>query len=306
MHAMTTISMVGPANVGTNDDSSFDLAITSSWFFVSAMVEALEDVVYHESHFIPKIMNDGLSLLAIVFDGGSIGLNGGIAVVEVEVKWSDDGRGGVYLTAKGVGLRVADSHTGNHREDGFTPLETIRRFLGIIGSRSLSSSKGRPLSQRGGLNPFGCAKLTTFAVMCKAYGCEPSVDLFRGFFNLFPGGEWLTFAKRPEKHIPNLMPKVITRIEGWKGQFFFFQDSIVHVGCPKLLSKDNWWDTKYFGDKLLDRIHENPFFQRLGRYPANVRVFLDPILFLAGLKPSWEYGQQRPVICWLINVKRVS
>ncbi|GJS18288.1 hypothetical protein Tco_0412760 [Tanacetum coccineum] len=155
-----------------------------------------------------------------------------------------------------------------------------------------SSSGGFPYW----LNPFGCAKLTTFAVMCKAYGCEPSVDLFRGFFNLFPGGEWLTFAKRPEKHIPNLMPKVITRIEGWKGQFFFFQDSIVHVGCPKLLSKDNWWDTKYFGDKLLDRIHENPFFQRLGRYPANVRVFLDPILFLAGLKPSWEYGQQRPVI----------
>ncbi|GKE99322.1 hypothetical protein Tco_0022673, partial [Tanacetum coccineum] len=34
------------------------------------------------------------------------------------------------------------------------------------------------------LNPFGCAKLTTFVVMCKAYGCEPSVDLFRGFFNL--------------------------------------------------------------------------------------------------------------------------
>ncbi|GJV08974.1 hypothetical protein Tco_1346630 [Tanacetum coccineum] len=32
-------------------------------------------------------------------------------------------------TAKGVGLRVADSHTGNHREDDFTPPETIRRFL---------------------------------------------------------------------------------------------------------------------------------------------------------------------------------
>ncbi|GKD43599.1 hypothetical protein Tco_1268244, partial [Tanacetum coccineum] len=33
------------------------------------------------------------------------------------------------LTAKGVNLRVADSHTGNHHEDGFTSLETIRRFL---------------------------------------------------------------------------------------------------------------------------------------------------------------------------------
>ncbi|GJT78306.1 hypothetical protein Tco_1045031 [Tanacetum coccineum] len=28
------------------------------------------------------------------------------------------------------------------------------------------------------LNPFGCAKLTTFVVMYKAYGYDPSVDLF--------------------------------------------------------------------------------------------------------------------------------
>ncbi|GKC55817.1 hypothetical protein Tco_1083415 [Tanacetum coccineum] len=34
-------------------------------------------------------------------------------------------------TAKGVGLRVVSSHTGNHREDDFTPLETLRRFLEI-------------------------------------------------------------------------------------------------------------------------------------------------------------------------------
>ncbi|GJQ98489.1 hypothetical protein Tco_0009628 [Tanacetum coccineum] len=31
------------------------------------------------------------------------------------------------LTAKGVGLRVADSLTGNHRTDGFTPLEKVSR-----------------------------------------------------------------------------------------------------------------------------------------------------------------------------------
>ncbi|GKF41234.1 hypothetical protein Tco_0124576 [Tanacetum coccineum] len=37
-------------------------------------------------------------------------------------------------------------------------------------------------------------------------------------------------------------------------------------------------------------------FQRLGQYPMSVHVFPDPILFLAGLKPSWEYGQQRPPI----------
>nr|GEV61973.1 hypothetical protein [Tanacetum cinerariifolium] len=69
------------------------------------------------------------------------------------------------------------------------------------------------------LNPFGYAKLTTFVVMCKAYGREPTVELFWGFFNLCRAGKWLTVAKRTEKHITHLFLKVITRIEGWKERF---------------------------------------------------------------------------------------
>ncbi|GJR04609.1 hypothetical protein Tco_0527593 [Tanacetum coccineum] len=45
-------------------------------------------------------------------------------------------------TSKGVGLHVADSHTGNHPEDGFTQLETIRTLLVVIGRRSHSGFKG--------------------------------------------------------------------------------------------------------------------------------------------------------------------
>ncbi|GKB21230.1 hypothetical protein Tco_0855153 [Tanacetum coccineum] len=37
--------------------------------------------------------------------------------------------------AKGVGLCVADSHTGNHPEDDFTPLKTIRRSYSVIRER---------------------------------------------------------------------------------------------------------------------------------------------------------------------------
>ncbi|GKF04981.1 hypothetical protein Tco_0035649, partial [Tanacetum coccineum] len=131
----------------------------------------------------------------------------------------------------GVGLRVADSPIGNHPEDGFTPLETIRRLLVVIGRRSHSGFEREafepkrkdikvilpkksqtildaPLGYVGlythhfslsnlrlpippfickvlnyfkvhisGFNPFGMVKLTTFAMMCKAYGSEPSVDL---------------------------------------------------------------------------------------------------------------------------------
>ncbi|GJW08166.1 hypothetical protein Tco_1570589 [Tanacetum coccineum] len=135
------------------------------------------------------------------------------------------------------------------------------------------------------LNPFGCAKLTTFIIMCKAYGCEPSVDLFRGFFNLCRAGSWLNFQKRSEKHIPNLLPKVITHIEGWHERFFFVQDSIISSKYPQLLLDENRLNLKSFKDKLPPNIDENPYFQRLGRYPTSVCVFDDPILFLAGLKP---------------------
>ncbi|GJR38507.1 hypothetical protein Tco_1214191 [Tanacetum coccineum] len=93
-----------------------------------------------------------------------------------------------------------------------------------------------------------------------------------------------------------MLPKVITRIEGWHERFFYVQDSIIPAKYPQLLSEQNKLDSKSFKDKLPLNIKENPMFQRLGRYPTSVRMFPDPILFLVGLKPSWEYGQQRPTI----------
>ncbi|GKD23256.1 hypothetical protein Tco_1224959, partial [Tanacetum coccineum] len=87
-------------------------------------------------------------------------------------------------TAKGVGLQVANSHIGNHREDAFTPLETIQRFLGVIGSRSLSGLEGRPSSRIEG---------------------EPSVDILREFLNLGPVGNWLTLFNRVPSEYPELL-----------------------------------------------------------------------------------------------------
>ncbi|GJX30086.1 hypothetical protein Tco_0238165 [Tanacetum coccineum] len=83
--------------------------------------------------------------------------------------------------------------------------------------------------------------------------------------NLFGSGKWLTFAKRSEKHIPNLLPKVITRIEGWHERFFYVQDSIIPAKYPQLLSEQDKLDLKSFKDKLPPNIEENPMFQRLSR-----------------------------------------
>ncbi|GJT38957.1 putative reverse transcriptase domain-containing protein [Tanacetum coccineum] len=212
---------------------------------------------------------------------------------------------------KGVGLRVADSHTGNHPEDDFTPLETIQRLCSVFRRRShlgfkeeTSEPKGRvrmsmknalaiqrcelsrkeldeflsfypipseyrvilPTSTQtildappgyislythcfslanlrlplndffyevlqyfkvhiSRLNPFGCSKLTTFIVICKAYNYEPSVELFHGFFN-------------PCK-----------------------ADTIIPSKFPQLLLKENMIYFKSFKDKLPSGIEQNPQFQ---------------------------------------------
>ncbi|GKE22767.1 hypothetical protein Tco_1434279, partial [Tanacetum coccineum] len=132
--------------------------------------------------------------------------------------------------------------------------------------------------------------------MGKAYGGEPLVDLFRGFFNLYPGGNWLTFTKRPKVEVPTILLKPITRIENWKGQFFYVNDTIVPNGYPELLSKNNRLDKRTFKDKIPPSISDTLIYQHLARHLANVKPFSDPILFLAGLKTSWEHSLKHPVI----------
>ncbi|GKD64182.1 hypothetical protein Tco_1306290 [Tanacetum coccineum] len=46
-------------------------------------------------------------------------------------------------------------------------------------------------------NPFGVARVTTFAVASKAYGGEPTLTLFRYFLALGPAGDWLPSIKGP-------------------------------------------------------------------------------------------------------------
>ncbi|GJR09767.1 hypothetical protein Tco_0792419 [Tanacetum coccineum] len=97
-------------------------------------------------------------------------------------------------------------------------------------------------------------------------------------------------------HVSRLNPFGYAKLTTFLVMCKAYDDSIVPSDYPELLSKDNRWDKKTFKDKLPPSIHENPFYQRLGRHHVNIRTFSDSILFLAGLKRSWEHGQQWPVI----------
>ncbi|GJS68367.1 hypothetical protein Tco_0682932 [Tanacetum coccineum] len=143
-------------------------------------------------------------------------------------------------TAKGVGLRMVDSHTSNHPEDGFTPLETIRRLLVAIGRRSHLGFERE-----------------AFEPERMVHHQDPQSNvMYTSIFLLLQ----IFFGKSKELN-----------------EFLSFYPIL----------------SKY--DVILPKSTETIFDASLG-YVGFVRVFDDPILFLAGLKPSWEFDQQRPAI----------
>ncbi|GKB38627.1 hypothetical protein Tco_0883569 [Tanacetum coccineum] len=111
-------------------------------------------------------------------------------------------------------------------------------------------------------------RVTTFAVMCKAYGGEPSVDLLHSFLNLGPVGDC----------------------------FFFIENKIIPSKYPQLLLEDNKLDKKSFKDKISTHPQEDPLYNQIATYPCHVRTFPDLILYLAGLKASWRNSPKKPII----------
>ncbi|GKE85903.1 hypothetical protein Tco_1559645, partial [Tanacetum coccineum] len=93
-------------------------------------------------------------------------------------------------------------------------------------------------------------KLTTFSVMCKAYGGEPTVDLLRSFLNLGPAGDWSTLSNRGSTDVPKALLKPITHLGNWKDNFFFIENKLIPSNYPELLFSANKLDRKSFKDKV--------------------------------------------------------
>ncbi|GJU61625.1 hypothetical protein Tco_1243460 [Tanacetum coccineum] len=130
--------------------------------------------------------------------------------------------------------------------------------------------------------------------MCKAYGGEPSVDLLRAFLNPGHAGNWLTLSNRSGHMVTKAVTKPITHIKGWKGNFFYIENKIVHSEYPKLLLDDNKLDKKSFKDVILQHAQDDPLYYHISTYPCNVRTFPGPILCLAGLNISWKHSPKNP------------
>ncbi|GKD03873.1 hypothetical protein Tco_1178847 [Tanacetum coccineum] len=121
--------------------------------------------------------------------------------------------------------------------------------------------------------------------------CELSKEEFNDFLTLYPiPSKYCVILLKSNQTIFDAPPRFIYR----GSTLLVLLNSPLLLSCAKLMVVSPL-STSSEGSSICVKL-ENPMFQRLGRYPTSVRVFPDPILFLAGLKPTWEYGQQRPTI----------
>nr|GEW81336.1 hypothetical protein [Tanacetum cinerariifolium] len=112
-------------------------------------------------------------------------------------------------------------------------------------------------------NPFDMVKLTTFVMMSKAYGGEPTVDLLRSFLNLGLAGDWLSLSNRGSANVLKALLKPITHLGNWKDIFFFIENKIISYDYPELLLGENKSDKKSLKDKFPLLLEVDPLYDQL-------------------------------------------
>ncbi|GJW66713.1 hypothetical protein Tco_0121137 [Tanacetum coccineum] len=115
-------------------------------------------------------------------------------------------------------------------------------------------------------------KLTTFAVMCRAYGGEPTINLLHSFLNLGRAGDWLTLSNRGSADVPIALVKPITHLANWKemdfrsfmmqeidGEFKFLPEGCIddNQGSPSSKSVNN--EAPVIDAKPLTSLHPPEF-----------------------------------------------
>ncbi|GKD41484.1 hypothetical protein Tco_1261691 [Tanacetum coccineum] len=115
------------------------------------------------------------------------------------------------------------------------------------------------------LNLFGVARVTTFAVACKAFDVV----------------------------IPQILNSSMTNIQNWKSEFIFMKKTLVSKAFPALIT-----DFRHGVGTFAFPYHTEPFDEVLRdclvRHPFAAQTFVEPILYLAGLANSWEHARMLP------------
>nr|GEW61906.1 hypothetical protein [Tanacetum cinerariifolium] len=210
-------------------------------------------------------------------------------------------------TTKGVRLRVMDSHTGNHPEDGFMPLETIRRLLVVIGRRSHSGFEGEAFEPERRVRhqaPHSNVMYTSMYVLLltiihkqdqrpcsKLHTLNNETHLPREkslISSTCAVSQLSSFANI------NVIPKLFFYRLHYSA-LFFLKYSSANLRLPLT---DSFCEVLHYFKIHISKL--NPFgCAKLITFIIICKAYCcEPSvdLFRAGLKPSWEFCQQRPAI----------
>nr|XP_043616639.1 uncharacterized protein LOC122588563 [Erigeron canadensis] len=136
------------------------------------------------------------------------------------------------------------------------------------------------------ITPLGLSRIIAFEVMCRAYGGEPSLDLFRYFVQTCPSGDWATVGNRSKA---GCFKRGGLDIRDWKSQFVFMRSSLIpkeyeSVTDKKLLCVHAKYDNP-FPDYAVDTLC-----REIWLHPITVVAYPDVVLYKAKLIPSLPGG----------------
>jgi hypothetical protein len=129
------------------------------------------------------------------------------------------------------------------------------------------------------MHPQGLSKIMAFEVVCRAYGGEPSVDLFRTFATLCDAGEWVTIGNRAKGK--GCFLKGGVDIRNWKKEFFFMRTSLFPDGYQSLVDRGNLVVKEVTVSDLPDVEASGPLFEKLRDEHFVVRTYPNSVLFRA-------------------------
>jgi len=141
------------------------------------------------------------------------------------------------------------------------------------------------------MHPLGITKIISFVVICRAYDIEPTLGLFRTFFNISLCGDWVTVTERLERVFFNA--EGLDMIE-WRTGFVFVSKDIIPPKYMGVTDKERVKPSIY--NEYCAEAVDTALFLQVMRKPFELIPYPEPILYLGGITYSWEGSEDEPVI----------
>jgi hypothetical protein len=145
------------------------------------------------------------------------------------------------------------------------------------------------------MHPLGLIRVSHFEVACKAMSGNPSVSLFRRFYDLSYAGDWFSFEKRRNpKHgeaiaCASATPKACP---GWKDRFIYIsQDFLSRPLSYRSIKKP----ARPVVDEVPVVPQDDWLYDALQSTPTPIDSYPYEMLVIAGLDPRWDKPLLRPV-----------